>query len=282
MKQILINIKYSDNMEIIKDVSELEKIKDNTIIGIPQLNNSTIQFKGRNNILFCENNVELSNSIISFEGNNSLIYLSTNNYPITLFVQNNSTVFIGKNNKIISKIIINIQENQNFIMGDDGLIGSGVNIRSSDGFAIYNCKTKKRINFTESIYIGDHVWLDYSSYISGGVQIGSGAIIGNHSYVPPYSKIPSNTYSLGNPAKVIKKDIFFTKEYVGNYNPSETKHTTYYKSNVFEFEYTDKETLSIDKIDEILKDLTIEDRLNFIIKLFVRNKRKNRFFINKN
>lgn len=266
-------------MEIINDVSEIEKIKDNKIFGNPELNNSTIQFKGTNNILYCENNVKLTESIISFEGDNSLIYLSENIYPITLFVQNNSTVFIGKNNKIISKIIINIQENQNFIMGDDGIIGSGVNIRTSDGFGIYDCNTKNRINITESIFIGDHVWLDYASYISGGVKIGSGAIIGNHSYVPPQSKIPSNTYCLGNPAKITKNKVFFTKEYLGNNNPSETMLANSYKSNIFEYEFINNETLFINKINEILKQLNIEDRLKFIIKLLVKNKLKNRFFI---
>ena len=40
-----------------------------------------------------------------------------------------------------------------------------------------------------------------------------------------------------------------------------------------------KETLNLDQIDKILKDLNVEDRLEFIQKLFVRNKRKNRFTI---
>ena len=39
------------------------------------------------------------------------------------------------------------------------------------------------------------------------------------------------------------------------------------------------EKQSMDQIDKILKDLDVESRLEFIQKLFVRNKRKNRFYI---
>lgn len=164
-------------------------------------------------------------------------------------------------------------------MGDECIIGSGVIIRPSDGFPIYNLENKQRINFTESVFIGDHVWLDYSSYISGGVQIGSGAIIGKKSFVPPYTTIPSNTQVLGNPCKIINKNVFFTNEYVGNYTPNETKTTATYKSNIYSYNYVANETLYLTKINEILNQLSINDRLEFIIKLFVKNKHKNRFAI---
>ena len=265
-------------METVKILEDIKNLKNNKIIGKPKINNSNIIFKGYNNILFCEDNLELNNSTISFEGNNSIIYLSFGKYPITLIVRHNSTVFIGKDNKIISKVIINVQENQNFIMGDDGIIGSGVNIRLSDIFPIYNSKTKNRINFTKSVFIGDHVWLDFLSYLSGGVQIGSGAIIGNHAYIPPYSKIPSNSYVLGNPGKIINKNIFFTKENTSNYTPSETNNSSTYKSDVFIYK-TNEETLDLNKINMILNQLSSEDTLEFISKLFVKNKRKNRFSI---
>lgn len=269
-------------MEIIRKEDEITNLKNNKLIGNPKLNNSTITFNGDNNILFCEDNLELINSNISFNGNNSIIYLSYGKYPILLFVKSNSTIFIGRNNKIISKVIINIQENQNFIMGDECILGSGVIIRPSDGFPIYDLENKQRINFTESIFIGDHVWLDYSSYISGGVKIGSGAIIGKKSFVPPYTTIPSNTQVLGNPCKIINKNVFFTNEYVGNYTHNETKTTSTYKSNVYCYNYVPNETLFLTKINQILNQLSIDDRLEFIIKLFVKNKHKNRFTITTN
>ena len=164
-------------------------------------------------------------------------------------------------------------------MGDDGIIGSGVNIRSFDGFPIYDSMTKERINLSESIIIGDHVWIDHLSYITKGAQIGSGAIIGNHSFVAPSTRILSNTYVIGNPVQVEAENVFFTKEFTGIFNEEDTANSLNYPSDIYIYEFANKETLDLNHIDNILKDLIVEDRLEFVQKLFVRNKRKNRFTI---
>ncbi len=266
-------------METVNALEDVSSLENNTFIGNPNLVNSRVIFKGVNNIVYMDDDVNLNNSLISLEGNNSLIYFSSGDYPINLYVRDNSTVYFGKDNKIISNVNINIQESQNFVMGDDGIIGSGVNIRSFDGFPIYDSITKERINFSDSIFIGDHVLIDHLSYISRGVKIGSGAIIGNHSYVAPSSRIKSNTLSLGNIAKVVEEYVFFTKDFTGIFNSEDTEKSSFYKSDVFIFEFVNKETLDLDYIDSILKDLDVESKFDFVKKLFVFNKRKNRFVI---
>ena len=40
-------------------------------------------------------------------------------------------------------ININVQEHQNLIIGDEGIIGSGTNIRTSDAHIVYDINTKK-------------------------------------------------------------------------------------------------------------------------------------------
>ncbi len=266
-------------METVKNLDDINSLEVNQVKGSPNLVNSQIIFKGYNNILYCESDVNINDSLISFEGNNSLVYLSRGNYPVNLYLRDNSTVYFGRDNKIISNVNINIQESQNFIMGDDGIIASGVNIRSFDGFPIYDSMTKERINLSDSIIIGDHVWLDHVSYISKGAQIGSGAIVGNHSYVAPSTKILSNTYVLGNPVQVVEEKVFFTKDFTGIFNEEDTANSLNYPSDIFIYEFVHKETLDLNNIDYILKDLIIEDRLEFVQKLFVRNKRKNRFTV---
>ena len=266
-------------METVKSLEDIDLLEINQVKGSPNLVNSQIIFKGYNNTLYCESGVNLNNSLISFEGNNSLVYLSGGDYPINLYLRDNSTVYFGRDNKIISNVNINIQESQNFIIGDDGIIASGVNIRSFDGFPIYDSMTKERINLSDSIIIGDHVWLDHLSYISKGARIGSGAIVGNHAFVAPSTKILSNTYVLGNPVQVVEKNVFFTKDFTGIFNEEDTAHSLSYPSDIYIYEFVNKETLDLNYIDKILKDLIVEDRLEFIQKLFVRNKRKNRFTI---
>lgn len=269
-------------METVKSVEDIGKLENNRVEGNPEIINSNITFKGNNNILYCEGNVKINNSNFSFEGNNSIIYLSSAinyQYSLNIIIYNESTFFIGRENNLSSPININIQENQNVIIGADCSISSGVNIRTADIHPIYDKQTKERINYAKSVFIGDHVWIGHLAYISRGAKIGSGAIIENYSFIPHNSRVFSNSLVFGNPARIEKRDIFYIKDFLGYHRAEDSLNTKNYKSDVFIYEFVNKETLDLDKIDKILKSLTVEERLEFIQKLFVRNKRKNRFTI---
>lgn len=274
--------KLDDYMETVKSKEDIVNLEKNRVEGNPEIINTAISFKGENNILYCEGNVKLIGAKFLFEGNNSIIYLSSaqnSKYSFTLSIYNNSTFFIGREGNISSPININIQETQNVIIGAECSLSSGVNIRTADIHPIYDIKSKKRINFAKSVFIGDHVWIGHLSYISRGVKIGSGAIVENNSFIPHNAKIPSNSLVVGNPAKIERKNVFFTKEFLGYHKSEDSLNTQDYKSDVFIYEFVNQETLDLDQIDRILKDLDVESRLEFIQKLFIRNKRKNRFTI---
>lgn len=269
-------------METVKSNEDIGNLEKNRIEGNPKISNSTISFKGSNNILYCEGNVKLSNATFLFEGNNSIVYLSSamnSQYSFTLVIYNDSTFFIGREGNMSQPININIQESQNVIIGAECSLSSGVNIRTADIHPIYDNNSKERVNFAKSVYIGDHVWIGHLAYISRGAKIGSGAIVDNYSFVAHNAKIKSNSLVVGNPAMIEKTNVFFTKEFLGYHNAEDSLNTKDYKSDVFIYEFVNQETLDIEKIDQILKSLVVEDRLEFIQKLFVRNKRKNRFTI---
>lgn len=269
-------------METVKTQEDIEKLEKNRIGGHPEITNSTITFKGENNILYCEGNVKIINAKFLFEGNNSIVYLSStqhSQYSFTLVIYNDSTFFIGREGNISSPININIQESQNVIIGAECSLSSGVNIRTADIHPIYDNETKQRINYARSIFIGDHVWIGHLAYISRGVKIGSGAIVDNYSFVPHDAQIRSNSLVVGNPARIEKQKVFYTKEFLGYHKSEDSLNTKEYKSDVFIYEFINQETLNLNQIDKILKDLSVEDRLEFIQKLFIRNKRKNRFTI---
>ena len=269
-------------METVKSNEDIKDLKRNKIVGNPEITNSTISFKGNNNVLYCEGNVKIRGAQILFEGNNSVIYLSStmnSQYSFTLVIYNNSTFFIGREGNLSTPININIQESQNVIIGAECSISSGINIRTADIHPVYDNNTKQRINFAKSVFIGDHVWIGHLAYISRGVKIGSGAIVDNYSFVPHNAKIHSNTLVVGNPVRVEKQNVFFTKEYLGYHKSEDSINTQDYKSDVFIYEFVNNETLNLDQIDKILKELSVDDKIEFIQKLFVRNKRKNRFTI---
>ena len=269
-------------METVRSLEDIKNLEKNRVEGNPEIVNSTINFKGQNNILYCEGNVKLSGANVSFEGNNSIIYLSSaqnHQYPFNVVIYNDSTLFIGRENNMAYPININIQEHQNVIIGADCSISSGVNIRTADIHPIYENDSKERINYASSVFIGDHVWIGHLAYISRGVKIGSGSIIENYSFIPHNAKVYSNSLVIGNPAKIEKSDVFFVKDFLGYHRAEDSLNTKDYKSDVFIYEFVENETLNLNQIDKILKDLAVDDRLEFIQKLFVRSKRKNRFSI---
>ena len=90
-------------METVKSLEDIKNLEKNRVEGNPEIVNSTINFKGQNNILYCEGNVKLSGANVSFEGNNSIIYLSSaqnHQYPFNVVIYNDSTLFIGRENNM--------------------------------------------------------------------------------------------------------------------------------------------------------------------------------------
>ena len=83
----------------------------------------------------------------------------------------------------------------------------------------------------------------------------------------------------GNPGRIEKDNVFFTKEFLGYHTAEDSVNTQDYKSDVFIYEFINQETLNLNQIDKILKELNIENRIEFIQKLFDKKKKKNRFCI---
>lgn len=78
IKKIFKKLFLSNKKNYISKPTELLKVKNNVFIGnLPKMTNSKIIFNGKNNILFCDENVCLEDSILNFECNNSVIYLSS-------------------------------------------------------------------------------------------------------------------------------------------------------------------------------------------------------------
>ena len=147
-------------MEHIEYTTQFEMMVDNKIMGMPNLIESKITFRGKNNVLICKNNVKLENVVLEFNGSNSIVYVGSDlTDDFRLVIHNNSTGFIGKDCKFGSSVKLHIFENKNVIIGDDCVLKDNVFISNSDGYSFYNSNSKDRINFSKTICIGDHVFL---------------------------------------------------------------------------------------------------------------------------
>lgn len=257
-------------------------MKKNEFIGeIPKMTNSQINFRGKNNTLVCEENVNLWNSRIDFNGNNSILYLSSNSfdYAVNISLNENNICFIGKNNFFNGMTTIVLSESKNVIIGADCLFSYEVSLRVADVHLIYHTKTKERLNHSKSIYVGDHVWLGQNALILKGTQIGSGSIIGANS-VLSNKIVPSNTTFAGSPARLTKEDTFWIGYSVHPWNEETTEQYSKFDSDNFVY-MPDDNCLDFDKIESDLNNMeNHEDVIFYFVENFLEDN-KNRFSINK-
>lgn len=267
-------------MQIIKTAEEITSLTDNKIIGAENLTmqNSEIRFGGSNNILFVEENVTLYNSLIDFKFNNCVVYLSSSShvYWLNLSLNNDSACFIGKNNFMNGILNIVISEHKHVVIGGDGLFAFGIWIRTADPHLVYSAITKKRLNFSKSVFVGDHVWLGQNVFLLKGTHISSGSIIGAGA-VCPGRKIASNESWAGNPAVCIAKDIFWDRKSVHAYTEEDTKKSETFSDDRFVFRRKDGNSDVFNEIDtELTNRKSAEDKLEYLKELS-NDGSKNRF-----
>lgn len=245
---------------------ELLNLKENKFIGeVPKMVNSQININGKNNLLICEDDISLWNCRIDFNHNNSILYLSSNSfdYFFSISLNGNNICFIGRNNYFNGQPHLVLSESKNIIIGNDCMFSHGIMIRTSDVHLLYNSKTKERINFSKSVYIGDHVWLGQGAMILKGTQIYSGSTIGANS-VLSNKKIPSNTTFVGSPAKLLHEDTFWIGYSVHPWDEETTQKYSKHESDMFIYT-PDEDSLKFDDIENDLNQLTSpEDILTYI------------------
>lgn len=117
-------------------------------------------------------------------------------------------VIIGDNSIIgISNVIIGPVEIGSNVMLAQNIVVSGLN----HGYEHINIPPKDQKVTTSSIKISDNVWIGANCVITAGVTIGKHSVIGAGSIVT--KEIPDYAVAVGNPARVIKKYNFETKNW---------------------------------------------------------------------
>lgn len=257
---------------------DLKKLKNNSFQGeIPKLINSSINFEGENNMLVCEEGVTLKNSNITFHSNNSILYLSKNSYRyfVNVSLNRSNVCFIGKDNFFNGLTTIVLSESENVIIGDDCMFSYNVVIRVSDGHAIYSSKTKERINYAKSIYIGDHVWFGQNIMLFKGTRIGSGSIIGANSTISN-KDIPSNTTFAGFPAKLVNEDTFWVSDSTHGWGVKEINDHKKFKNDMFIYD-ADSSSLDLDDVENELNSFANTESVLYYINNHIVGAGRNRF-----
>lgn len=264
--------------------------KNNRIMGAsPNVIDSKIEFKGKNNILYCEENVVIKDSNIKFNGDNSLIFLGCGEHKLDIDIFNSSVCHCGQHVWYTKTLRIILSEHKHCFIGDSCLVSLGVVIRNADPHLIYDCRTKNRINLSRSVFIGDHVWIGQYINILKGTYVDSGSILGASSVLAG-KIIPHNSVWAGNPAIQIKNDIFWDGKCVHEFDEETTEISKNYEDYINKykeschvdywiFDYNKEQEIPWEYLDDQLSQGSSEDKCNFLIKINV-NKEKNRFVHN--
>ena len=254
---------------------------NNKIYGSPKLTGTTIQFNGNNNILYFENdNISIENSNIIFKGNDSVVVVrrNSNTVKVGIIIYSASAVYIGRDVWMTGKIELNAGEAKNIFIGDECLISSQCSARTTDSHMIYSIETLDRINEGRSIFIGDHVWIAARVALLKGTRIHSGSIIGSDAVIAG-KEIMSNTIWGGNPARLLKSNIFFDKAGTHALVNSQLKdYSAYEKDKARKYIFKNDSTyFSFESIDEKLSGCgSAEERMAVLLNILKYSK-KNRF-----
>lgn len=267
---------------IVESIEEAHLLDNgNLIIGNFEMCRSQFDFRGKNNILFCDGTI-FQDSYLRFGGDNSVVFFEKNKYVLKIEAKIgfDSTIYFGKDNFINKKIILRAAERKNIIIGNDCLFSFNVYLYTADPHLLYDF-SGRRINQSKNILIGDHVWIGQNSLILKGTQLGSGSVVGGNSVITSGPK-KSNCVYAGNPGKKVKSDIYFLDIAAINFDADRSRQfeqDSKGRAEKFIFE-NDTKTVCIDPIHKMLISAEgSQDRLDKVKKHLSDYQWKNRFFI---
>lgn len=173
------------------------------------LNNNKFSISGENNIITIGRKARIRYCQFTVIGNNCKIIIgggSTIVSNVHFWCQDdNSTILIG-NNFTMEGGHIAATEGESITIGNDCMFSGDIEIRNGDSHSILDVLTNRRINYAESVIIGDHVWLTAHVRVLKGSTIPANSIVGNSSIVTKKFEQVNSIYA-GIPSKLVKVNI---------------------------------------------------------------------------
>lgn len=193
--QTTINIKRKNRIKIAGHVHYCKLMidgNDNHINTNGNVCHTIIKINGINNNVVIEDGVIIEKAKIVIRGSNCC-------------------VTIKKGTTIGSAYIVCMGKKNSITVEEECMLAENIDIWSTDAHPIYK-DDGKIVNPSRPINIGKHVWLGKGSRILKGVNIGTNSIIAMGAIVT--ADIPNNTICAGIPAKVIKENVNWNKQFI--------------------------------------------------------------------
>lgn len=167
-----------------------------------------IRIKGKNNTVQIGDFAVLNGASIYINGDNNVISIGGWSHlaGTDLFIEDDGgSITIGSRTKFLGKTHLAVIEGTNITIGEDCLFSSDIQFRTGDSHSVLDLQGH-RINASEDIVLGDHVWVGTKAFVSKGAKVASHSIIGACALVTKAFEEPNCTLA-GVPAKVVKRGV---------------------------------------------------------------------------
>lgn len=189
--------------------------RNNIIVGTYDNKMLNIEFKGVNNLCIL-NNPRITNGNVDFQSDDGIMVLNENSdLKGKTRLGLNCKLIIGKNLALGGSIDFRLAEKTTVEIGDDCMFAQKVLFSTDDTHPIFDVISKERVNKSDDIRVSNHVWIAEGAKILKGNIIEQGSVIGMYSLLS-HKRIPNNCIAVGNPVRIVKKNIAWEKNFLNN------------------------------------------------------------------
>lgn len=177
------------------------------------LRKTTIRIKNSHNNLILMDGSYLERCSICIRGMYNTISVGRNCHltDMEFYIEDDENcISIGENTTVGGKTHLACIEGTKIIIGDNCMLSKDIVFRTGDSHSIID-QSGRRINNSQDIIIGNHVWFGNKTTVLKGVKILDNSIVAAGSIVTDaISK--SNVIIAGIPARIVKENINWLRE----------------------------------------------------------------------
>lgn len=190
--------------------------KDGRKVYNPIIKKLKIKFNGLNNHVEIQEPMRIREHLeVYISGNNNFLNIGKECriYNARILLGQDTAIKIGDNVSIgkFSTITALRSKNCHIKIGNNCMISYNVTVRTSDSHIIYDIETKEMINPSQSVVLGNHVWLAAGSTCLKGTHIADNSVVGLGSIVNKNFYEP-NCILAGVPAKIVRRGINWNRK----------------------------------------------------------------------
>lgn len=194
----------------LRNVFRIRKSGSNNRIVAPcaLLKQVDVRISGSNNTVIIGDFAQLKGACITIHGSGNTVTIGPWCYlgGTDLFMEDDGgSITIGSCTKFLGRTHLAVIEGTAITIGQDCLFSSDIQLRTGDSHSVLDLQGR-RINPSEGITLGDHVWVGTRAFLTKGARVGDHSIVGACALVTKPFEQPHCTLA-GVPAKVVRQGV---------------------------------------------------------------------------